>query len=354
MGYVFPMNILRRSRSSAFRRALLGTLAVTALTLTACGDDGGDSRDRDGDRRTVRPDRDPEPTLGRSTNLREVDPSEFRIDGSDMYSFLFSVDGTTESCFFDDAEVICSGTAHESVPDLTGDLPGRPNAIEATGDGLRYTILGGRGGHEEEVRLDPGQIVTLGDVTCGAHDSAVLECTAGEGIFTIVGRDAAIRTEGRVLPEPRGKPDSATSESTRTVTSGTTAPRSTTPRSTTPRTTGSGGGSGFVTEVDSGGRTVTASAPSCDGRGILILESVVEEPGVDTADAIAAALERYPGSAFTTPGHCPSLRASLDGADVYPVYVDHGGDTSALCADKAARGGNARVLSDRNEYVDPC
>ncbi|HHU44316.1 MAG TPA: hypothetical protein GXZ46_01525 [Actinomycetales bacterium] len=109
-----------------------------------------------------------------------------------------------------------------------------------------------------------------------------------------------------------------------------------------------------MTEVDSGGRTVTASAPSCDGRGILILESVVEEPGVDTADAIAAALERYPGSAFTTPGHCPSLRASLDGADVYPVYVDHGGDTSALCADKAARGGNARVLSDRNEYVDPC
>src|SRR5699024_12243939 len=114
------------------------------------------------------------------------------------------------------------------------------------------------------------------------------------------------------------------SESTRTVTSGTTAPRS-----TTPRTTGSGGGSGFVTEVDSGGRTVTASAPSCDGRGILILESGVEAPGVDTADAIAAALERYPGSALTTPGHCPSLRAPLDGAAGQPAYVDPGGGASA-------------------------
>lgn len=343
------MDIFRPARPATFRRALFGVLAASALALAACGD-GGIGGTRDGGGSSGRADaagegRGPNPTAGRGFGLESVDPSRFRLDGSDTYSFLFAVDGTTEVCFFDDASVTCTGSAGEDIPDLTLHFPGRPGAIEATGDGLRYTFLEGVRGHEDEVRLGPGEMVTVGDVTCGAHDHSILECTAGEGSFTIGGRDARIRTDGRVLPEGHGQAAPATSESTRA-----TGPSAT----TAPRATGSDAGSGFVTEVRSGGRTVQASAPACDGRGVLILESVVEQSGVDTAGAIGAALGRYPDARFTTPGHCPSLRASLNGADVYAIFVDHGGDTSALCADKASRGGNARVLSDRNEYVDPC
>ena len=78
----------------------------------------------------------------------------------------------------------------------------------------------------------------------------------------------------------------------------------------------------------------------CDSRGILILESVVVQSGVDTEGAIADALATYPGSEFTTPGACPPPRAQLNGADIYAVYVDYGSDTSGLCS-AAATGGNA-------------
>ncbi|GAA3511328.1 hypothetical protein [Dietzia aurantiaca] len=69
---------------------------------------------------------------------------------------------------------------------------------------------------------------------------------------------------------------------------------------------------------------------------------------------IADLLDQHPGAEFATPGQCPSLRASLDGARVYAIYTDHGHDSAALCRDKAARGGNARLLISTAEYIDPC
>ena len=57
---------------------------------------------------------------------------------------------------------------------------------------------------------------------------------------------------------------------------------------------------------------------------------------------------------YTYPGQCPSLRKQVDGNDIYPIYVDFGQDTEALCRAKAQFGGNARVLSQREEYLDPC
>ncbi|MDN4506825.1 hypothetical protein [Dietzia maris] len=35
-------------------------------------------------------------------------------------------------------------------------------------------------------------------------------------------------------------------------------------------------------------------------------------------------------------------------------FTDHGHDTVAVCRDKAARGGNARLLTITAEHIDPC
>lgn len=102
-----------------------------------------------------------------------------------------------------------------------------------------------------------------------------------------------------------------------------------------------------------------ASHPACDGRGILILDSIIDYGDrSDTFHRLAlAALEADPSGKtreYTTPGQCGSLRAQVDGNDIYPVYLDYGHDTTALCAAKANYGGNARLLNNSGEYVDPC
>lgn len=96
------------------------------------------------------------------------------------------------------------------------------------------------------------------------------------------------------------------------------------------------------------------SLPECDGRGILIVESVQVEHGINPQTMVNEGLARHPGAQATEPGQCSSLRASHDGATVYPIYYDHGFDEAALCADKAARGGNARTLNDDADFSDPC
>ena len=57
---------------------------------------------------------------------------------------------------------------------------------------------------------------------------------------------------------------------------------------------------------------------------------------------------------YTFPGQCPSLRAQVNGNDIYPVYLDFGHDTEALCRARANYGGDARVLSNRAELTSPC
>lgn len=90
--------------------------------------------------------------------------------------------------------------------------------------------------------------------------------------------------------------------------------------------------------------------PACDGRNILIVTSVVGagQSGIDNA------LSQYPGSYYTEPGHCSSLRGSLDGQAVYPIYYDFGSDVSAMCSAKAQKGGNARTLNNNGDFTDPC
>lgn len=117
--------------------------------------------------------------------------------------------------------------------------------------------------------------------------------------------------------------------------------------------------SGAITSVGLGEAHEDASYPACDGRNILILESVVnygnrEETQFKIAQQV---LMQHPSSLpvrFTVPGQCPSLRAQLDGNDIYPIYLDFGSDVNSMCVAKSKYGGNGRVLSNKAEIVDPC
>lgn len=102
-----------------------------------------------------------------------------------------------------------------------------------------------------------------------------------------------------------------------------------------------------------------AAEPACDGRGILIVDSIIDYGDrADTAHRLAVeVLTADPtgkSRQYTFPGQCPSLRAQVNGNDVYPVYLDFGQDTEALCRARANYGGDARVLSNRAEFRSPC
>ena len=114
---------------------------------------------------------------------------------------------------------------------------------------------------------------------------------------------------------------------------------------------------GVIVEANLEGFTRQISAPSCDGRGILILDSVIGEGDVGQTHSQIAFGVAYMGDGnaeFTYPGQCASLRKQVDGQNIYPIYMDFGHDTTALCAAKANYGGNARLLNNSGEYVDPC
>ncbi|AZA10811.1 hypothetical protein [Corynebacterium gerontici] len=100
--------------------------------------------------------------------------------------------------------------------------------------------------------------------------------------------------------------------------------------------------------------TFIPEQPSCDGRNVLIVESVIIHPGDDADKEIAQALGRHIGAKFTNPGQCSSLRAEAEGGKVYPVYYDFGRDASAMCQRKAEIGGNGRTLNNSADFSDPC
>ena len=102
-----------------------------------------------------------------------------------------------------------------------------------------------------------------------------------------------------------------------------------------------------------------ASEPTCDGRGILIVDSIVDNGDRDDtlrriAVEVLTADPTGKSRQYTFPGQCPSLRAQVNGNDIYPVYLDFGHDTEALCRARANYGGDARVLSNRAEFTSPC
>lgn len=277
--------------------------------------------------------------------LTSIDPSSLASPHhAGTYVWNYSTGGQyVGMCVSGGEAVTCTGKPGAEVPDLTEYFPGRPGAVELGAAGLRYTFV--EGVPPVSSKLETGQSVEIGKLRCAKPDAATLECSSDGNSFTISGPSRIISTSGTVLAErdysnhPGAGSGAASSSS--------------------PAASAAGqpqeymGATGLVSGVrTSSGQLVTASVPPCDGRGILILDSYVETPRPQ--EGIAALLDRHPGAEFATPGQCPSLRGNLNGARVYPIYTDHGHDTAALCRDKAARGGNARLLTTAAEYVDPC
>lgn len=92
----------------------------------------------------------------------------------------------------------------------------------------------------------------------------------------------------------------------------------------------------------------------CNDTPVLIVESVLDDgSGNQAAQRIPEVMDIYPGTVFYTPGACPSLRASVDGQDVYAVAREYN-STAALCDAWAAQGGNARLLNGDTSYSSPC
>lgn len=106
---------------------------------------------------------------------------------------------------------------------------------------------------------------------------------------------------------------------------------------------------GYITNVGLGEAGKDASFPACDGRYILIVDSVIDE-GDEKATfdrLVQAVMFADPeGKEFTVPGQCDSLRKSVDGNDIYPIYLDFGSDKDAACRAKSTYGGNVRPLVD--------
>lgn len=91
----------------------------------------------------------------------------------------------------------------------------------------------------------------------------------------------------------------------------------------------------------------------CDGRGVLIIHSIVDT-GQDIAAEARSVLTTNPGAQLLQPGACSSLRASLDGNDVYGIVIDYGFDTDRLCRAAASIGGNPRTMNNSGDFTSPC
>lgn len=98
--------------------------------------------------------------------------------------------------------------------------------------------------------------------------------------------------------------------------------------------------------------------PACDGRYVLIVESVIVPAGEDAQSKVSGRLSHYPGASVTKPGACGSLRAvdPDSGGDIYPIYYDYGFDLDAACVglQNNANVGNVRKLSNQTEKVNLC
>ena len=93
---------------------------------------------------------------------------------------------------------------------------------------------------------------------------------------------------------------------------------------------------------------------TCDGRWILIVESVLVGPGEAAPLVIGDAIDRWPG-AYSTPGSaCSSMRPTYEGKEVWAIYYDAGHSVDEVCALKAKYGGNARAINNVGDCSDPC
>lgn len=105
----------------------------------------------------------------------------------------------------------------------------------------------------------------------------------------------------------------------------------------------------YIREVGLGEAVKEASFPECDGRYVLIVDSVIADGNKQsTRNKIAHAVmfADPEGKEFTVPGQCASIRKQVNGNDIYPIYLDFGSDKDAACRAKSTLGGNVRPLID--------
>ena len=106
-------------------------------------------------------------------------------------------------------------------------------------------------------------------------------------------------------------------------------------------------------EPEAPARTSSGGGVACDGRGVLIVNSVMgNSPRFD--QEVSTALAQNPGALVLAPDTCPSMRSYTDGTSVTAVVVDYGDDLSSLCAAEAQGRGNARLLNGDASYSSPC
>ena len=93
---------------------------------------------------------------------------------------------------------------------------------------------------------------------------------------------------------------------------------------------------------------------ACDGHGVLIVDSVVAGSPEEALPQLERSVAAYPGADYYNPGICPSVRGEVAEGKVYPVAIDYGFDTDALCSAASRLGGNPRIMSNRAEFLSPC
>ena len=93
---------------------------------------------------------------------------------------------------------------------------------------------------------------------------------------------------------------------------------------------------------------------TCDGRYILIVDSLLVPYGESPQSEINRVEAHYAGVKIMPGTTCSSLRSEHEGKQVYAAYYDAGHSVDEVCKLKARYGGNARSLNNNADFSDPC
>ena len=98
----------------------------------------------------------------------------------------------------------------------------------------------------------------------------------------------------------------------------------------------------------------TQAQETCDGRYILIVDSLLVPYGESPQSEIDRVEAHYAGVKIMPGTTCSSLRSEHEGKQVYAAYYDAGHSVDEVCKLKARYGGNARSLNNNADFSDPC
>lgn len=93
---------------------------------------------------------------------------------------------------------------------------------------------------------------------------------------------------------------------------------------------------------------------TCDGRYILIVDSLLVPYGESPQSEIDRVKSHYAGVDIMPGTACSSLRSEYEGKQVYAAYYDAGHSVDEVCKLKSRYGGNARSLNNNADFSDPC